>query len=135
MAGVLELVYVGPYFSLPSLVVDSRLAAASTPSMKPARRLRVRLASLQFDKDAADLLDIVAVADEVFVAKQVAEAEFAGLALGLRTGMKWAVFSPQLFSRVAGHPKSLFVSHPVFAPGECAKYQVATDAETRFPRQ
>src|SRR5438045_1032373 len=46
--------------------------------------------------------------------------------------MKWAIFGPQLLGRVAGHPKSLFVGHPV-CPRRCANCQIAASAETRLP--
>jgi hypothetical protein len=65
--------------------------------MEPANGLRVSETGLQLDKNAADLLDILVLPDEVLVAKQVTKAEFAGFALGLGTGVKRAKFGPQLF--------------------------------------
>src|SRR5207244_7149571 len=80
-----------------------------------ARRCRIRL---EFDEDAAYFFDIFVFANEMFVAQKISEAEFTSLPFGLRASVEWAVLSPQLLGRVAGHPKGFFIDHCRFAPGE-----------------
>src|SRR5437660_5219265 len=79
------------------------------------RHCRIRL---EFDEDAAYFFDVFVFANEMFVAQQISEAELAGFPFGLRASVEWAVLSPQLLGRVAGHPKSYLINHCRFAPGE-----------------
>ena len=83
VAGVLEFVDISPNFCLPGLVMDSGFTAGGASGMQSAHSVRVSKAYRQLDENAADLLYVLVLADEMFVAKQVAKAEFAGLALGL----------------------------------------------------
>ena len=111
--GVLELVNIGPYFSLPWLLMDRGFSATGAPSVQPLGRLGDGALGSKFDKDAAHLFNVLVLADEMFVAKQVIEAQFPGLALGLSAGVERAIFGAQLLGGIAGHPKSFFVGHSI----------------------
>lgn len=110
---MLEFMNIGPHFGLPWLLVDGRLAAAGATGVQTLRWFWERSLGRKFDENAAHFLDIFVLADQVFVPKQVIEAQFPGLALGLGAGVERAVFSPQLLGGVAGHPKRFFVGHPI----------------------
>jgi hypothetical protein len=67
----------------------------------------------KLNEDATHFLNVLVFSDQVFVTQEVSETQFPGLALSLGAGVKRPIFGTQLLSRVACHPKSLFVSHPV----------------------
>ena len=50
----------------------------------------------QFDEYATDFLNPFVVPDDVFIAKQILEAEFTGFHFSLGTGMKGTVLGPHL---------------------------------------
>src|ERR1039458_7149234 len=83
MTRVLKLVDVGPDLSLPSLVVGGRFTTSSATGMKrdgdgfDSNRGCPR----QFNKDAADILNLFILAEDVLVAQQVSEPEFLGFRL------------------------------------------------------
>ena len=70
MPDVLELVNIGPDFSLPVFLVDRRFAAGGASGVKFAnhRTGRRPVCSRQFDKDATHFLDVFVGVDYVFVA-------------------------------------------------------------------
>src|SRR5579863_432415 len=111
MAGMLELMDVGPDFSLPGVIVDGGFAAGGAAGVEFAHDGMSGRVGLKFDEDAADFLDVFVLADHVFVAEDEAKAEFAGFALGLGASVERTVLGAQLLSRVAGHPKGFFVEH------------------------
>jgi len=98
MAGMLELVDIGPDLRLPAVVVDGAGPASGAPGVEFPRGIsRPGRLGLQFDEDAADFFNVVVLAYYVFVTQQITESQFAGFTFGLRAGMKWAIFGPQLF--------------------------------------
>src|ERR1700688_604037 len=112
VAGIFEFVDVGPDFSLPGFVVSCRLAAAGATGVEgDVRFCGGRLRFLQFDKDAAHLFDLFFRAQDVLVAQQESETQFARLDLGFLAGVERPIFGPQLLGRVAGHPENIFVRH------------------------
>jgi hypothetical protein len=48
----------------------------------------------EFNEDAADVLNLFVLAENVLVAQQVSETELLGLRLGLHAGVKRAVLRP-----------------------------------------
>jgi hypothetical protein len=121
MAGVLELVDVGPHFRLPTFLVRSGFAASGAAGMKrdPNRFRSYGNGSRQFDEDAADFFDLLVFVEKVFVAKQIAKAKFFGFGFGFGAGMERAILGAQLFGGVARHPEDFFVGHRRFRPGVC----------------
>src|SRR5450432_552172 len=111
MAGVLKLVNVGPNLSLPIAVMDRGFATGGAASVKIAGKEMCGGLRRELDEDAADFLDVFIFSNQVFVAEDVAKAEFTGFALGFRAGVKRAVLSAQLLGRITGHPKRFFVDH------------------------
>ena len=90
MAAVLKFVDVGPDLGLPVFVVDGRRAAGGATGMKGdwnGFNTNWR-GPRQFHEDTADFLNLFALAQNVLVAQQVAKTEFAGLNLGLGSGVK-----------------------------------------------
>src|SRR5712691_3891910 len=80
---------------------------------------------LQFDKDRANLLDFLVVADNVLISKQVVKTQLPSLDFSLGASVEGAVFGPHWFGRVACHPEGLFVGHTyltwvVAGRGNCA---------------
>ena len=111
MARVFELVDVGPYLSLPRTFVSRGFPARSATSVQLRRRGPGSGCLGQFDEDTPDFQDLFIGADDVFVAEQVAKAQFSGFAFGLRSSVEGSVFSAQLFGRVTRHPERFFVRH------------------------
>ncbi|PYV62406.1 MAG: hypothetical protein DMG97_40560 [Acidobacteria bacterium] len=111
MPGVFELVDIGPDFGLPGQLVDCRLSAAGATGVQFGGHERQRTLRLKFDEDAANFLDFVIFADDMFVAQNVIKAQLTGFALGLGTSVERPVFGPQLLGGVAGHPKRFLVDH------------------------
>jgi hypothetical protein len=112
MAGVFKLVNVGPYFGLPRLVVGGGFAAGGASGMQADGRYRRGQGysrSRQFEKDAANFANLLAVIEDMFVAEQVTKSQLAGFSFSLDTGVKRAIFRPQLLGRVASHPESFYV--------------------------
>src|SRR5205823_2729692 len=109
--GVLELVDIGPDFGLPGQLVDCRLPATGATGVQLSGRERQRTLRLKLDEDAANFLDVVIFADDMFVAQDVIKAQLTGFALGLGASVEWSVFGPQLFGGVTGHPKRFLVDH------------------------
>jgi hypothetical protein len=112
MVGMLKFVNVSPDLSVPVFVMDSGFTAGCTPGVEfpnDPRLLSGRLG--QFDENTAHLLDVLAVADDVFVSQEVAETQSTGFLLRLAARVKRAEFGAQLFGRIACHPKNLFVCH------------------------
>src|SRR5271165_5466077 len=117
MAGVFELVDVGPDFGLPGFVMSGGLAAGGAAGVQADGSYFRDERSRQFDENAADFLNLLVGIEHVLVAQQVIEAQLAGFGFGLGAGVKWAILRPQLFGGVAGHPESLFVVHSRPAQG------------------
>ena len=85
MAGVFELVDVGPDFGLPAFFVGGGFAAGGAAGVEGNGNSLDTDGdgSGQFHEDAADFLNFFVFAEQVLVAQQVAEAEFLGFRLGL----------------------------------------------------
>jgi hypothetical protein len=135
MAGMFEFVDVGPDFGLPVVIVDRGFTTAGAASVELAANGGRGSLRRDLDEDAADFLDVFIFSNQVFVAEDVAKAEFTGFALGFRAGVKRAVLSAQLLGRIAGHPKRFFVDHQFrprrnFAP---KVLPTAPNRETRIP--
>jgi hypothetical protein len=111
VAAVFELVNVGPHLGLPRPLVGFGRPATGAPGMKRDTRLRRTLALRQFDEDASYFFDLVGGAENVLVAQKVAKAEFSSFDFGFFARVKRPIFGSQLFSRVAGHPENVFISH------------------------
>ena len=94
MAGVLELVDVGPNLGLPCLFVGSGLAAGGATGVQAdGGKFRDERAG-QLDEDAADLLDLLFFIEQMFVTQQVTESQLASFGFRLRTRMKRAILRP-----------------------------------------
>src|SRR5947207_355941 len=87
------------------------LTATGTTGVKGDAAFGGRRCVGKFDKNAAHFFDLFAWAQDVLVAKQVSEAEFAGFGFGFGAGVERAVLGAELLGRVAGHPESFFISH------------------------
>jgi len=113
MPDVLELVNIGPDFSLPVFLVDGSLAASGASGVELANHRTGRrvVRGRQFDKDATHFLDVFVGIDYVFVAQQEAKSQLAGLGLGFGTSVEGPIFRSQLLNRVASHPKAFFSIH------------------------
>jgi len=92
MPRVLKLVDVGPNFGLPAVVMDGRFPACSAAGVQFGGQIGDARFRLQFDKNAANFLDVLVLADQVFVTQKVSKTKLVGLALGLSASMKWAIF-------------------------------------------
>src|SRR2546428_1646578 len=113
VASMLEFVDVGPDLGLPGLIVHCRLSTARAPSMELSHNSHCGgHCSRQFDKNAADFLNIIIIANEVFVAQQIAKSQLARFHFRLGAGVKGPVFRPQLFGGITRHPESFLVRHP-----------------------
>jgi len=117
VAGMFELVDVGPNFSLPGQVVRGSFSATGAAGMEHDALAGGSLDVLEFEENAADFFDFFVGTEDVFIAKQVSEAKFAGLEFGFLAGMERPIFGTQLLSRVASHPERIFVSHAYPIPG------------------
>jgi len=89
------------------VAVSPQLAAG----VKGDAWLRRSLDILQFEKNAAHFFDLFVRTNDVLVAQQVSEAEFAGFDFRFFAVLERAVFGAQLLGRVARHPENVFVSH------------------------
>src|SRR5258708_38211476 len=118
MAGVFKLVDVRPDLGLPRMIVRGGFAAGGATGMKTDRGNFRDNRPRQFQKDAANLLDLFILIEHVFVAQKVAEAQLTGFRFGLDAGVKWAIFRAQLLGRVASHPKGFFLIHTA-PPRDC----------------
>lgn len=96
VAAVFELVNVGPHLSLPAMIVDGALAAGGTARVQFGSEIPQSRFGFEFDENAAHFLDVIVLADQVLIAEQVAETQFAGFALGFAASVKWSIFGPQL---------------------------------------
>ena len=92
------------------------LAAGGTPSVELGGEIGDAGFAFKFDENAADLFNVLVVPDQVFVTKKIAKTKLVSLALGLGASVERSIFSPQLFSRIAGHPKRFFIGHFRGAP-------------------
>jgi len=98
MPGVLEFVNVRPHLGLPAVIMDGAGTAGGAAGVQLLGDITwPGLLGLQFDEDAAHLLNVVLVPDHMFVTQQVTKAQFASLMLGLGPGVERAIFGPQLF--------------------------------------
>src|SRR6266566_5156386 len=112
VASMLEFVDVGPNLGLPGLIVHCRLSTARAPSMELSHNSHCGgHCSRQFDKNAADFLNIIIIANEVFVAQQIAKSQLARFHFRLGAGVKGPVFRAQLFGGITRHPESFLVRH------------------------
>src|SRR5438128_3540844 len=112
VASMLEFVDVGPNLGLPGLIVHCRLSTARAPSMELSHNSHCGgHCSRQFDKNAADFLNIIIIANEVFVAQQIAKSQLARFHFRLGAGVKGPIFRAQLFGGITGHPESFLVLH------------------------
>src|SRR5712692_5132444 len=137
VAGVLELVNVGPDLGLPGLIVNRGFATSGAAGVQFARYGMRRSVRLEFDEDAAHFLDIFICSDHVFVAQNVAKAQLASFPLGFCASVERAILGAQLLGRVTGHPKRFLVDHSAspqenFAP---TVPPTASNRETRISRQ
>src|SRR6267154_3642535 len=99
VAGMLKFVDVGPYLGLPGFIMNRRFTAGGAAGVQlpnQAGRDGDR-PGRQLNKDAADFLDVFVIANDVFVAQQVAEGQFSGFAFGLGASVKGAILGPHLF--------------------------------------
>jgi hypothetical protein len=117
---VLEFVDIGPDLSLPGMVVNGGFAAGGAAGVEAQNEAWHGILHLKFDEDTSHFLDVFVLADQMLIAQQLSKAEFVGLALCLRPGVKRAIFSPQLLRGITRHPKRLFVGHSV-CPGRSVK--------------
>src|SRR5208283_2568679 len=113
VAGVFELVDVGPDLGLPADLMRRRLAAGGAAGVQRDLNGLIRHGkrARQLDEDAAHFLNFFVFAQHVLVTQQIAEAQLLGLALCFGASMKRAILRAQLLGRVTRHPKRLFVGH------------------------
>ena len=81
MAGMLELVDVGPHFRLPRVVVGGGLAAGGATSVQADGRHRRHNRSSrprQFEEDTTNFLDLLVFIEHMFVTEKVAKSQLAG---------------------------------------------------------
>src|ERR1700686_1791980 len=88
-----------------------RFPATRTAGMKTYPRLGSDRHILQFDEHAPDLFDRFIRAQNMLVAQEEPETQLPGLNLGFVTSVERSIFGPQLFCRIASHPKNVFMSH------------------------
>src|SRR5260221_9128196 len=101
-----------------------KLAATGAAGVEGDAGFRRRGRVGEFDEDATDFFDLFVGAEDVLVAEQVSEAEFARLGFGFSARVEGAVFGAQLLGRIAGHPESFFESHTYLSFCFCgATYQ------------
>ena len=82
MAGVLKLVNVGPYLSLPAGVMRSSFSTGGAARMEGYSILNSLSRAIQFNENTADFLDFFVSAQQVFIAQQVAKPQLFGFHLG-----------------------------------------------------
>lgn len=97
MAAVFEFVNVRPDLRLPGRIMRGRFAAGGAAGVERGgaefqRRDRPR----KFQKDAAHFLDLIVLIEQVFVAKEVAEAQFVRLGFSLGAALKRTILGAQL---------------------------------------
>ena len=118
---VLKLVDVRPDLRLPGLLVRRGFSAGRAPSVQIHGDVFSAngMGSRQFHENTPHFLDLLIHAEQMLVAQQVSESQLAGLNLGLRSRVKWAILGPQLFRRIASHPEDLGVCHVLGFAREC----------------
>src|SRR5580704_6774874 len=113
VADVLELMNIGPHFSLPVFLVNRGFATGGAAGMQPAdhRACRHMVSIGQFDEDAADFLDVFVGVDHVLVTQKKTESQLARFGFGLGAGLKGSVFGSELLDGVTRHPEAFFSGH------------------------
>ena len=86
---MLEFVDVSPHFRLPAFIMNGGFAAggAAGVQLSDGTRGNCDRSGRELDKDAAHLLDVFVVADNMLVAQQVTEGQLSGFLLGLGAGV------------------------------------------------
>ena len=99
VTGVLKFMDVGPYFGLPCFIMNCGCAAGGAASVELSNQARRdgNRAGRQFDENAAHFLNVFFVANDVFVAQQVAEGQLSGFMLGFVASVKRTILRPHLF--------------------------------------
>jgi hypothetical protein len=118
MTNVLEFMDIRPDLGLPTMVVDgtgTAGGAARVPLDAVGRGGRPHCGA-EFDKDRADVFNLILFAENVFITQEVTQTQAARRNFGFGTGREGPVFGARALGGVACHPEGFIQGHGFCRP-------------------